>query len=157
MAHRRFLYKKHTSHGDLNCKSFVLSHCLCYFTQKSLSAALRKEEGTQQNYLTYLCKHPMDGHVHAQYWQAKVPAYRGRVPSDNLHIVTIHYSPSLSTKSSFFLPSPRSLPLLSLLCCALSLSLLCLALLFAVYPSSHLVTVATLCICELCLFLLCWA
>ncbi len=49
--------------------------------------------------------------LHAQYWQAKVPAYRDRVPSDNLHIVTIHYSPSLSTKSSFFLPSPLSLSL----------------------------------------------
>jgi len=71
--------------------------------------------------------------LHAQYWQAKVPVHRGRVPSDNLHIVTFHYSPSLSTKSSFFLPS---LPLSSVV--LFLFLLLCLALLFAVYPSSPL-------------------
>ncbi len=141
MAHRRIVYKMHTSDSDLNYKRFIMSHCLCHFTQKSLSAALRERRGDLQNYLAYLCKMVM---LHEQYWQAKVPAYRDRVPSDNLHIVTIHYSPSLSTKSSFFLPSPLSLSLSLSFCCALffyspSCSVVCCLSLHPLSNSCYLV------------------
>lgn len=143
MARRRFLYKKHTSHGDLNCKSFVLSHCLCCFTQKAYQQHLERKRGLNRTIWLIYVSIQWTAMLHAQYWQTKVPAYRGRVPSDNLHIVTIHYSSSLSTKSSFFLPSLTPPSLSSLLCSfsffTLSCSVVCCLSLLPLSNSCYLV------------------